>query len=53
METRINKENVEFAKEMVKSISLALDKVEAGSDVEDDYLYEKINKLFNLIKCQE
>jgi hypothetical protein len=45
----ITKQNVRYAKALLKSIRVGLDRVAKGSRVERDYLREKITKLYNLI----
>jgi len=39
---------IKYAKELLKSIECGLNKMENGSSVEDAYLSEKIDKLYNL-----
>ena len=46
----IDRENVRFARSLIKSISIGIDKVEFGSEVETAYIFEKIQKLWKLVK---
>jgi len=47
---QIGEEDVLFAENLIRSITLGLSKAKAGSEVEGEYLREKSSKLANLFK---
>ena len=45
----MKQENIKYARELISSITTALDKAEAESQAEGDYLHEKVTKLHDLV----
>ena len=48
----IDRESVEYARALIKSISRGINKIELGSDVEYNYIREKVDKLDSLVGSQ-
>jgi len=46
----INPEDIRYARNLIDSILVGLSRLEKGSTVEQNYLNEKITKLYNLHK---
>lgn len=49
----IDKTNVKYAEELIRSIRVALQKIKRGSKVEGDYLKEKVTVLHKLVNGNE
>ena len=45
----MNKKDVAFARNLIKSINVGIDNIEGGSTSETGYLHEKVTKLHDLI----
>lgn len=44
----MKKEDINYARDLIKSINVALNRIERDSSVENEYLTEKIDKLFRV-----
>ena len=49
----VSREDVRYARNLLKSINAGIDKLELGSDCEEGYLNEKITNLYNLLDKDE
>ena len=46
----MNKQDIEYARNLMRSIEAGLEHTEKGSDCEGPYLREKTRKLFDLVR---